>query len=190
MIGSDQEKIAAVVDPGRNSLGTVVTLLDKEGATLQYILLTHSHWDHIGDVAAIKDKYPSSQILVHKEDEANLINPGADGLPLAMPIEGVKPDGYLKEGQIIKIGDLSCQVIETPGHSRGSVCFYFEAQKVVFTGDTLFKGAIGNTSFPTSEPKKMGKSLQTLFKLPKETVVYPGHGKKTTIGEEKAKRVF
>jgi glyoxylase-like metal-dependent hydrolase (beta-lactamase superfamily II) len=186
VVGCEKTKQAVVIDPGQKSLQTISSLLEKENASLKMILLTHSHWDHIGGVKILKTHYPNANILVHETDAPNLKEPGSDGLPSFVPIEGVTPDAFLKEGDVINLGDLSFKVIETPGHSCGSVCFFFEKQRVLFSGDTLFKGAIGNLSFPTSEPKKMRDSLKKLFLLPKETVIYPGHGEKTTIEAERS----
>lgn len=123
-------------------------------------------------------------VAVHPEDAPNLEQPGADQLPCYIDIEGVVPDDLLKEGQRIAIGDLTLQVIETPGHSPGCVCFYSPENKVLISGDTLFQGSIGKLTLPTARPELMWDSLRKLAKLPPETVVYPGHGGSTTIGKE------
>jgi glyoxylase-like metal-dependent hydrolase (beta-lactamase superfamily II) len=150
---------------------------------VEKILLTHSHWDHIAEVKKLKDalKVP---VFIHAEDAPNLQDPGSDGLPLYFPIEGVVPDGYLTDHEIIQIGKLKARVIHTPGHTPGCVSFYFEHEKVVITGDTLFRGSIGRLNFPKSRPDLMQNSLNKLAKLPKETRVIPGHGESSTIGNE------
>ena len=118
-------------------------------------------------------------------DQKNLINPGSDGLPFWEKIEGCSPDELIYDGQEIKLQEFSFTVLHTPGHSFGSCCFYFKKEDYLFSGDTLFQGTYGNISFPTSEPKKMKNSLHRLSTLPKETVVFPGHGLPTIIEEEK-----
>lgn len=157
------------------------------------LLLTHSHWDHIADAAAIKEAL-GIKLYVHPRDQKNLIEPGSDGLPLFLSIPPIKPDMLIEEGEYISVGQLNLLVLETPGHSLGSVCFYLPSEKVIFTGDTLFKGSIGNVSFPYSSEEKMWESLQKIERLPKETTVYPGHGKSTTLKEEnwlpRAKELF
>ncbi|HEX2580255.1 MAG TPA: MBL fold metallo-hydrolase, partial [Rhabdochlamydiaceae bacterium] len=155
----------------------------KDSLTPQMILLTHSHWDHIADVVKLK-KLLQVPIYVHSEDAGNLEKPGADGLPLPFPIAATNPDKFLVDGQIIPLGDLKIEVISTPGHSPGGVCFWLRQQKILIAGDTLFKGTIGNISFPTSDPEEMWQSLKKLARLPPDTRVFPGHGPETTIQAE------
>jgi len=150
---------------------------------MEAILITHSHWDHMCDTKKLKSSF-EVPIYVHKADSFNLSHPGSDGLPLFRPTEGVQPDCNLVDGQILTIGHLQIQVIHTPGHTPGGVCFYLKKEKILISGDTLFKGAIGNLSFPTANPEAMWKSLKILGQLPKDTHIYPGHGSSTTIGAE------
>ncbi|MCB1107649.1 MAG: MBL fold metallo-hydrolase [Chlamydiia bacterium] len=174
--------------------GSAEALIDASGGVeVEAILLTHSHWDHIGDVKKLKGSF-DIPVYVHKSDRPNVVKPGSDTLPLMIPIEGVEPEFELKEGQIISVGHLELQVIETPGHTPGGVCFYIEKEKILFAGDTLFKGSIGNLSLPTANRVEMWRSLEKLEKLPPETVVYSGHGPSTTIGDEswlpRAREIF
>lgn len=178
-----QTKEAVIIDAAPDSTNTILAFFEKHQIKCVGILLTHSHWDHIADAAALKDHF-QVPIYVHMLDVPNLESPGADELPLRMPITGVNPDVILEEGMIVKVGDLNFEVIHTPGHSQGSVCFYEPTQGVLFSGDTLFKGTIGNISFPKSAPNLMWDSLNKLAKLPPQTIVYPGHGRSTTIEKE------
>lgn len=150
---------------------------------MEAILITHSHWDHIADAKKLNSFF-GSPIYVHQKDSFNLCCPGSDGLPLFIHIEGIKPDYDLVDGQILTIGHLQIRVIHTPGHSPGGVCFYLEKEKILLSGDTLFKGAIGNLSFPTANPDAMWSSLKILGQLPEDTHIHPGHGLPTTIGAE------
>lgn len=184
LVACPSTKKAAVIDVPFESAELIVSRSQELSLTIEKILLTHSHWDHIGDAADLK-KATGAQVYVHRDDAANLENPGADKLPLLYPVKGVKADHLLVDGQTLQIGTLTATVICTPGHSAGSVCFYFEKEKALFSGDTLFRGTIGNLSFPTSRPDLMGGSLKMLAKLPSEVKVYPGHGQATTIGAEK-----
>jgi hydroxyacylglutathione hydrolase len=174
---------AAIIDPAPESAEPIIQYIEDQHLQPDLIILTHSHWDHFGDLAKIKAKYPIP-VGVHSLDEGNLELPGSDGLPCWLPIEGMKPDWLLKEGDVIPIGNLSLKVIHTPGHTPGGVCLYDAKNHVLLSGDTLFKGTIGNLSFPTSQPNLMWKSLKKLSKLPPETQVFPGHGPSTTIGDE------
>lgn len=174
---------AAVVDPSLGGAESVNAYLTQHRLKLEKILLTHSHWDHIGDVANLKATHNPS-IYIHPFDIANLEIPGSDGLPLFEPIKGIKADHLLGDKQEIHLGDILLHVIHTPGHTRGSVCFYIPKSCTLLSGDTLFKGSMGNISFPTSEPELIWNSLDKLRNLPLETQVLPGHGESTSIKEE------
>ena len=186
-------KKAAIIDPAPESFDEIVSYISKNQLIADKILLTHSHWDHIADVAPLKKHY-SIPIHIHPEDAPNLEKPGSDGLPCWIPIEGVKPDNFFKDKEVVHVGNIAFEVIHTPGHTPGGVCFYSKKDHTLFSGDTLFKGSIGNLSFPTSNPSLMWSSLDKLAKLPSDTIVYPGHGPATTIGDESwlpnAKQIF
>jgi hydroxyacylglutathione hydrolase len=183
IIACEETNQAVIVDPAPDSAAIIKTYLSKNQFTPQKILLTHSHWDHIADVATLKDYY-KIPVFVHPLDTPNLESPGADSLPCWITIEGVKPDGFLNENDVIAIGNNSFSVLHTPGHSPGSLCLYCKKANILISGDTLFRGSMGNISFPTSQPDLMWISLDKLAKLPPNTIVYPGHGPSTTIGKE------
>lgn len=174
---------AAVIDAPQGVTSSILKELEREQLTVKMILITHSHWDHIADAAFLKEhlKVP---LYIHSLDHPNLEKPGSDGLPLFFTTQGSKADGFLKEGDQLQVGNLQIQVIETPGHTPGGVCFWLPEEKILFSGDTLFQGTIGNLSFPTARPAFMWESLKKLAQLPPETQVYPGHGTPTTIAAE------
>lgn len=184
LVGCSSTRSAALIDPAPGSRGEFLAALEKEGLTATHILLTHTHWDHIADVPLLK-KALGLPVYVHKADAANLIAPGSDGLPLFIALEGVTPDYLLEGEERIEVGQHSFEVLPTPGHTPGGVCFYCEREGLLFSGDTLFKGAIGNLSFPTASPEDMWHSLERLAALPPTTRVLPGHGVETTIGVER-----
>lgn len=183
LIGCKSTQKAAVIDPAQGSLEPILQEAAREHLNLEKILLTHSHWDHIVDVARLQEK-TKALLFVHELDAPNIINPGSDGLPLFFPVTGAQPDGFLDEAKNIELGHLHIQVIHTPGHSPGSVCFYLKEQKVLISGDTLFQGCIGRLDLPTGQKALMWPSLEKLRALPPETRVFPGHGEETTIGHE------
>lgn len=193
VLGCNKTKEAAIIDPSFDSLPLIAASLKKNALIPKKILLTHSHLDHIADAARVKETY-RIPLYIHPLDEANLVAPGSDGLPLFFPIKGTKPTGHLAEGDIVEVGIIKGRVIHTPGHTPGGVCFYFPDEEILISGDTLFQGTIGNLSFPTAEPEKMWDSLKKLAALPPATRVYPGHGPTTTIGDEewleRAKQLF
>ena len=183
LVACRRSKKAAVVDVPEGIGDTLVERIEELGLELQMILLTHSHWDHIADAAYLKKKM-GAPLYVHELDQENVLKPGADHLPMMMGIDPVKPDHFLNDGDRLMLGDLILEVIHTPGHSPGGVCFYLEKQKTLLAGDTLFKGSIGRLDLPTGNPEAMWKSLEKLAKLPPDTRVISGHGDETTIGDE------
>lgn len=193
LIGCLKTRKAVIIDFPQHSVEVLDQALKEQGLTLQMLLLTHSHWDHIADAAEAKRRW-NVPLYIHAEDAENLEHPGADQLPMLFSIEGVKADGFLKEGDHLSVGELEIEVIHTPGHTPGCVCFWFKNEKVLISGDTLFKGTIGRVNFPTSQQKLMWGSLKKLAQLPQETRVIPGHGEATTIGAEawieRAQKIF
>lgn len=183
IIGCPLTSKAFVVDVPPQSAKGILEILKKTGLSLDKILLTHSHWDHISDVSILK-KATGAEVLVHPLDADNLQKPGSDKLPMFFSFEGITPDGFLKEGDVITVGSIEIEVLFTPGHTPGGVSFYLPKEKTLFSGDTLFKGTMGRVDFPTSSPKLMWASLKKLSDLPKDTKVFPGHGAATLIGKE------
>lgn len=183
LLACPTSKLAAVIDAGQNSAKQLIQCAESYQVQIVKILLTHSHWDHIAGVAFLRN-FLRVPIYIHQGDALNVRVPGSDGLPLQFPIEGTEVDHYLSNEEMVDIGDLHIKVIHTPGHSPGCVCFYEGLQKVLFSGDTLFQGSIGRIDLPTACPLEMLSSLKKLETLPEDTVVYPGHGEKTTIKQE------
>lgn len=193
IVGCQKTQEAAIIDPGVDSAGAIARSLRELGLKPTKILLTHSHWDHTGNVAEVKETY-NIPVFIHPLDSPNLERPGSDGLPLFVPIRGVAPDYFFEDGGTVSVGSHTFLVIHTPGHTPGGVCLYCQEEAVLFSGDTLFKQSIGNLGFPGAQPEKMWSSLKKLEKLPPQTEVYPGHGSSTTIGDEewlpRAKEIF
>jgi hydroxyacylglutathione hydrolase len=187
-------KEAVVIDAPSESFALISAYLEQHQLLPKLLLLTHSHWDHIVDAKLWKDHYGTS-IAIHSLDVSNLHKPGTDLLPCPFSIPPLREDILLEEGSIVEVGDLVFQVIHTPGHTPGSICFYEKEKGILFSGDTLFKKSIGNLSFPTSQPHLMQESLNKFLSLPPQVRVYPGHGQSTTIQEEatwipNAKKIF
>lgn len=176
-------KRAAVVDPARGVTRALLNKVQELSLAIEKIFLTHSHWDHIADAHFLIEE-THVPIYVHPEDAKNLQEPGSDGLPLLFPIQGVAGAHDLHHGDRCTVGELSFEVIHTPGHSPGSVCFFFQKEKVLLSGDTLFKGSIGNIRLATSDASRMRDSLRLLKQLPLDTRVVPGHGPDTTLKQE------
>jgi hydroxyacylglutathione hydrolase len=182
LLGCSETLKACVIDAPFGACIYMKKRAQELGLTLECLLLTHSHWDHTADAAAFKKL--GMPIFIHALDSENLKSPGSDGLPMFYPIDGVIPDQFIADGQILSVGKMKLEVWHTPGHTPGSVCFYIKDEDLLISGDTLFKESIGNLSFPTARPKLMWPSLKRLLTLPRRTRVIPGHGEETTIGAE------
>ena len=183
----EQTHKALIIDPGfpAEEANDILNEILQNGFKVEKILNTHGHVDHIIGNEILK-RLTKSKILIHRNDALMLIDPSKNlSSMLGLDIISPKADRLLEEGDIIKVGNLELEVIHTPGHTEGSISLFCEKEKVVFTGDTLFAGSIGRTDLPGSSFEKMMHSLKKLMNLSDETVVYPGHGGKTTIGREK-----
>ena len=178
-----EKREAIVVDPAPGSFEKIVLFVKKENLTLKYIVLTHSHWDHIADCHALQEHF-SLPIYVHHEDRENVEVPGSDSLQQIVPVKAARVDHELKDGDVLRVGKYTAKVIHTPGHSPGGICLYFQDQGILFSGDTLFKGAYGSLDLPTAQENRMKTSLHRLSQLEESTVVYCGHGVTTTIANE------
>lgn len=183
IISCPDTKQCAIIDAPPDSTALISQYISTNNLIPTIIILTHSHWDHIADLSILKKQY-DVPVAIHGDDRANLEHPGSDRLPCWIEFPPMTPNILLEEGTSIKIGNLIFSVLHTPGHSLGSICLYNKEKNILISGDTLFKGSIGNISFPTSNPKLMWESLKKLSKLPGNTQVYPGHGGMTTIGSE------
>ena len=179
---------AIVIDAGVEA-EDIKKKLDERNVNLKYILLTHGHIDHIIHVDNIK-KLCGGEVVIHEEDKECLTNSN-ENLGSMMGIEHVfsPADILVKDNDKLEIGNEIIEVIHTPGHSPGSVCF--KIGDALFSGDTLFSQSIGRYDFPKSDGTKLFSSIKDkLFSLPKETKVYPGHGDSTSIDFEKENNPF
>lgn len=179
-----------VVDPGSKK-DNLLDYLNSHNLTVVAILLTHGHFDHIGGVDKLVEKY-HCPVYIGFNDEFFLQDPHLNCSRYASNQEMVlntRPT-TVSEGEILNLLEENIQVIETPFHTDGSVCYYLKDSNVIFTGDTLFKNTVGRDDLPTSNPRKRKSSLNKLISLPEETKIYPGHGGFSTIKQEKALNPF
>ncbi len=193
LIGCGETKRAVIIDPSYQSTETLLRYISTWGLEVEKILLTHSHWDHFADASLLQKKL-GVPLFVHPLDAENVQRPGVDRIPLFFPIEPATVDHLVHEREIIQVGKLAFEVIHTPGHSPGGVCYHEKEKRLLISGDTLFRGTMGSLSLPTAAADAMWLSLKKLSLLPKETRVVPGHGEDTTIGDEawlmRAKQIF
>ncbi len=147
--------------------------------------LTHGHFDHLADHAAVREKFPNVKILIHPLDEHRLSEPGSSTFMLPFKIPPGKADGFVNDGDELLLGSMKVRVMHTPGHAPGHVCYYFAEQNLLVGGDLIIMGAIGRTDFPDCDAAAMDESLRKVMKLPDETVLLPGHGEISSIREER-----
>lgn len=178
-------KECVVIDPADNA-PAIEKYLRSEGLTVKTILLTHGHFDHIMAAEQLRDDLGAKIYALDKEKET-LLDPYLNGDDRFRRIGlRVSPDGFFHDGETLKLLGTDWKVIWTPGHTEGSCCFYIPSEKVLFSGDTLFQGSFGRFDMPGGNYQKISSSIrEILFKLPDDTVVFPGHMEETTIGFEK-----
>jgi glyoxylase-like metal-dependent hydrolase (beta-lactamase superfamily II) len=190
IIGDEQTHEAMVIDPGDQIEG-ILEILRQEKLTLKQIVITHAHIDHVGGAMKLKAA-TGAPILMNQSDYALLKMLDMQAAWVGMrPPGDVQVDETVGQGRVLKIGEISSNVIHTPGHTEGSICLYFPEEKKLIAGDTLFAGSIGRTDLPGGSMDKIMRSLHTqVLALPDETEVVPGHGPVTTIGEERASNPY
>ena len=172
---------AAVIDPG-DEAGRILKVLEEDKVEVEYILLTHGHYDHTTAVPELARTFPQAAIYIHKAD-AN--GAGSQLFPLAGQVEGLK---YYDEGDTLPLGSLTIQVLHTPGHSPGSVTL--KVEDVLFTGDTLFCGSMGRTDLGGGSYEQIMASLKRLGELEGDFHVCPGHDRTSTLDRERKYNPF
>ena len=186
-----ETRSAVCIDAPADCLGWVQEHLDQHHCRLTHLLLTHTHWDHTADAARIVGA-TGAKVYVHPADAYRLVNPMKHTIwPLPFEIEPVMVDYELADGDILELKGATFEVLHTPGHTEGGVCFVDHANRRVFAGDTLFAGSIGRADLPGGDMELLLKSIhERLLTLPGDYVVLPGHGPTTTINEERASNPF
>jgi hydroxyacylglutathione hydrolase len=180
----------AVIDPAWDGR-LLATKAEEEGWSIDQIWLTHSHFDHVGGLAELKEQC-GAPICIHADAVPMLENAVLAGRMWQITIPEPPPaDEILKDGQIVSVGNLRLEVLFTPGHAPGHVCFYLASEGVLFDGDVLFQQGIGRTDLPGGDYQTLMDSIQKrLLPLPDETIVFSGHGPTTSIGQERATNPF
>lgn len=185
IVGSTSTKQGMIIDPGADA-DVIMRTVQETGLSISVIVITHAHMDHVGALREVQQK-THAQFAIH-EAEKGFVFCAPMRMLTSLGVSPVKsppkPDTLLKDGDMIDLGDLHFKVLYTPGHSSGGICL--SGHGIVFSGDTLFKFGIGRTDFPGTSHERLINSIRAkLMALPDETIVYPGHGPPTTIGDER-----
>jgi hydroxyacylglutathione hydrolase len=190
IIGDESTREAMVIDPG-DDIQDVLALIRKHNLQVKQIVITHAHIDHVGGAMKLR-AVTGAPILLNQNDYALLKMLDAQATWVGMASPGkVEIDRSVTTGETVTAGSITGSILHTPGHTEGSICLYFSADKKLIAGDTLFAGSIGRTDLPGGSMQKILRSLHdTVLALPDETVVVPGHGPLTTIGEERETNPF
>src|SRR4051812_43420668 len=190
LIADETSGEAVIFDAPDNTVGVLLDQAKKQKLNVVGLWLTHGHIDHIADHAAVTEAFPQAKVLLHKLDEPKLLHPEKQYVPLPFIIPGRSPDVLVEDGQEVQFGSLKAQVIFTPGHSPGHVCYYFAEQKILVGGDLIICGGVGRTDFPDGDPPEMDRSLRRIMELPDDVTVLPGHCDISTLGHERETNPF
>ena len=185
IFGCEETCEGIVIDPGGDAEKIIATV-EQLGLSVLHVVNTHGHFDHIGANRAVKEHF-GADLIIHASDAPMFERAAAIAQSYGILGENSpQPDLFLVDGMEISFGKRRMTVLHTPGHSQGGCCFYFDAEKIVITGDTLFANSIGRTDFPGGSHQQLLESVRAkLFTLPDDVTAYPGHGPETTIGYEK-----
>ena len=173
---------AVLIDAPRDAWRAAVEAADAQDARILLAIATHGHWDHITDMARVRES--GIPIASHLADADLFADPHGQGLTLPFAVDPVQIDRPLVEGDRLSIGKVELHVLHTPGHTQGSVTTWIPSMDVLFTGDTLLKGGAGHTAEPGASLPALAASVRRLAAFPESTTLYPGHGAPTTIGQE------
>ncbi len=182
-----------VIDPGLDP-DSILEHLDRQGLVPAAVLNTHGHSDHIAGNAALKTRWPDCPLLIGAAEAEKLTDPSLNlSAAFGLPLQSPAADRTVVDGETFEVAGITVKVVDIPGHSRGHVVYLVDGTDPpnVFVGDVIFAGSIGRTDFPDGDLETLLDGIRRkLFTLPDETVLYPGHGPKTTVGNEKDSNPF
>lgn len=186
LVADEATKQAVLFDAPNDTVAPLLDEAKRRGLDKIGLWLTHGHFDHIADHAAVSKAFPNAKVLIHPLDKPKLRDPDAmmRWIPLPFKIPAREPDGYVEDGQKLNLGSIEVEVIHTPGHSPGHVMYHLAKEKVLIGGDLIICGAVGRTDFPDSDPQVLNASIRRVMKLPGDTQLLPGHCEPTTLARE------
>ena len=190
IIGDEDSGAGVVVDPG-DEAARIALAVEQTDLEVGSIIVTHAHIDHVGAVAALADEY-ACPVLMHAESEPMLKQLPTQAMMMGLKFGKVPAvDRHISDGEVLEVGKLRLHSLYTPGHAPGHLAFYIEDEGVVLSGDALFAGSVGRVDLPGGSMEVLMRSIEErLLTLPDETWVYPGHGPRTSIGNERTSNPF
>ncbi|MBQ1393282.1 MAG: MBL fold metallo-hydrolase [Lachnospiraceae bacterium] len=189
IIVEESKKRALIVDPGGDA-DRIMNKIKELQVSVEAILLTHGHFDHMLAADTLREKY-QVKVYLGQDDSELIKNPmenvsGMFGKPMS-----THADVLLRDGQVLELAGFEIKVLATPGHTKGGVCYYIEKESVAFSGDTIFQASVGRSDFPTGSGASLSKSIrEKIFTLPEDTQLFPGHGDSTVVSYEKKYNMF
>jgi len=192
LIAHDAAKQAVLFDAPDHTVEPLLQQAAAQGWEVTGLWLTHGHFDHFADHAVVRQTCPDVRILLHALDEPKARHPDVQTRLFQLPftILPLKADAHVSDNQKLKIGSLEVVVLHTPGHSPGHVAYYFPEEEVLVGGDLIIGGSIGRTDLPDSDPEQMVASIRRVMSLPPSTRLLGGHGRATTLAEERRDNPF
>ena len=190
LVADEEAKQAVIFDAPDHTVTPLLDAAAERGWDVIGLWLTHGHFDHLADHQLVTDRFPAAKVLIHELDAPKLRNPKSAVFPLPFTIPPREPDGFVTDGQTLRLGGLTAQVIFTPGHSPGHVMYHFPAEKLVIGGDLIIGNAVGRTDLPDSDPAALGESVRRVMNLPPDTTLLGGHGPATMLAREAAENRF
>lgn len=189
IIVEESKKRALIVDPGGDA-DRIMNKIKELQVSVEAILLTHGHFDHMLAADTLREKY-QMKVYLGQDDSELIKNPmenvsGMFGKPMS-----THADVLLRDGQVLELAGFEIKVLATPGHTKGGVCYYIEKESVAFSGDTIFQASVGRSDFPTGSGASLSESIrEKIFTLPEDTQLFPGHGDSTVVSYEKKYNMF
>lgn len=189
IINREGSSDCVVIDPGEEA-DKIASYVSRKGLKNQGILLTHGHFDHITGVSGLVSKI-GGKVYAYEGEKELMMDPGQNGSVMMGYELALEPECLLRDGEILSIAGMDLKVIHTPGHTRGSCCYYAEEEKILFSGDTIFMESVGRTDFPTGSARELIDSVRNkVLSLPSDVKIYPGHGPETSVAYEMANNPY
>lgn len=188
LIADESSKQAVLFDTPDHTVAPLLDEAKRLGYDVIGLWLTHAHFDHIADHALVTTAFPNAKVLLHPLDVSKLRAPGVQTRMFMLPftIPPRQPDQLVNDGDTLSIGSLQVNVIHTPGHAPGHVCYHFPSEKILVGGDLIICGAVGRTDLPDSNEHDLARSIQKIMRLPDDTRLLPGHCDPSTLGDERS----